>query len=130
MSFTDDLLAKSEDQMLPEDLELYIDDKQISQILINLCKNAIQSIGKQENGKVKLFARINSDGSKIIEVWDNGLGIPKEIMDEIFLHFFTTKQRGTGIGLSLSKQIMHLHGGSVKAYSIPNKQTVFTLLFN
>lgn len=114
----------------PEDLELYIDDKQISQILINLCKNAIQSIGGQENGKIKLVAGNNSQGKKFIEVMDNGPGIPKEIMDEIFVPFFTTKNTGTGIGLSLSKQIMHLHGGSIKAYSIPNKRTVFTLLFS
>lgn len=114
----------------PNDLELYIDDKQISQILINLCKNAIQSIDEQENGKVKLYAGINSEGNKFIEVLDNGPGIHAEIMDEIFVPFFTTKNTGTGIGLSLSKQIMHLHGGSVKAYSIPDKQTIFTLVFN
>lgn len=113
----------------PEDLEFYIDDKQISQILINLCKNAIQSIGKQEGGKIIIYAGINAEGNKLIEVWDNGPGISKDLMDEIFVPFFTTKNTGTGIGLSLSKQIMHLHGGSVKAYSIPNKQTVFTLLF-
>ena len=114
----------------PEDLELYIDDKQISQILINLCKNAIQSIGGQEKGKVKLYAGLNEEGNRIISVYDNGPGIPKDLMDEIFVPFFTTKNTGTGIGLSLSKQIMHLHGGSVKAYSVPNEHTVFTLLFN
>lgn len=113
----------------PENLELYIDEKQITQILINLCKNAIQSLGEQEGGIVRLTAGINSNGNKFIAISDNGPGIPKDIMEEIFVPFFTTKNTGTGIGLSLSKQIMHLHSGSIKAYSIPEKQTVFTLLF-
>ena len=113
----------------PTDLELYLDEKQISQILINLCKNALQSLNGQEDGKIKMNAGITKDGKKYIRVVDNGPGIPPELMDEIFVPFFTTKDTGTGIGLSLSKQIMHLHGGSMSVHSVPQKETAFLLVF-
>ncbi|MFK5972580.1 MAG: ATP-binding protein [Flavobacteriaceae bacterium] len=112
----------------PNDLEFFIDEKQISQILINLSKNAIQSLEGQENGIIKISAGIDKFGRKFIEVRDNGPGIPPELIDEIFVPFFTTKNTGTGIGLSLSKQIMHLHGGNIRVDS--NENTVFTLSFN
>ena len=112
----------------PADLELFIDEKQISQILINLSKNALQSLNNQENGAIRITAALGKHGKKFIEVRDNGPGIPSELIDEIFVPFFTTKNTGTGIGLSLSKQIMHLHGGSIQVTS--NKNTVFTLNFN
>ncbi|HCU19015.1 MAG TPA: histidine kinase, partial [Bacteroidales bacterium] len=60
---------------------------------------------------------------------DNGPGISKEIIDEIFIPFFSTKQNGSGIGLSISKQIMRVHGGNLKVSSIPGKETVFCLSF-
>lgn len=112
----------------PDDLEFFIDEKQISQILINLSKNAIQSLEDQKDGIIKITASINKFGRKFIEVRDNGPGIPPELIDEIFVPFFTTKNTGTGIGLSLSKQIMHLHGGNILVDS--NENTVFTLSFN
>lgn len=111
----------------PNDLELYIDEKQISQILINLSKNAFQSLGDQEGGAIKISAGISKDHKKYISVWDNGPGIPPDLIEEIFVPFFTTKNTGTGIGLSLSKQIMHLHGGSMTVISREN--TRFTLMF-
>ncbi len=112
-----------------EGLELYIDEKQIAQILVNLSKNAIQSIGAQTNRTVRLTAGITHSEKKYLEVWDNGPGIPSDLIDEIFVPFFTTKTTGTGIGLSLSKQIMHLHGGSMKVHSVPNKSTSFVMTF-
>ncbi len=112
----------------PNDLELFIDEKQISQILINLTKNAFQSLDDQEGGAIKIMAGISRDNKKYISVWDNGPGIPPELIEEIFVPFFTTKNTGTGIGLSLSKQIMHLHGGSMSVISREN--TRFTLTFN
>ena len=112
----------------PIDLEIYLDEKQISQILINLSKNAIQSLNGQENGKVKISAGITKEDKKFIQVIDNGPGIPPEVIDEIFVPFFTTKDTGTGIGLSLSKQIMHLHGGSIQVRS-NTKHTIFSLSF-
>lgn len=111
----------------PEELELYIDEKQISQILINLSKNAIQSLGDQENGTIKITAGISKDHKKYISVWDNGPGISPDLIEEVFVPFFTTKNSGTGIGLSLSKQIMHLHGGNIAVVSREN--TRFTLTF-
>ena len=113
----------------PEDLELFIDEKQLTQILINLVKNAIQSLGNSENGLVTINAAVDGNGRKYIEVKDNGPGIPEQLADEIFVPFFTTKDGGTGIGLSLSRQIMQQHGGSLKMFSIPDVETSFTLTF-
>jgi signal transduction histidine kinase len=113
----------------PEDLELFIDEKQITQVLVNLGKNAIQSLKENEKGHIKIMAGLNKSGKKYIEVWDNGPGIPLEFLEEIFIPFFTTKNTGTGIGLSLSKQIMRLHGGSLEVHSIPDRETSFVLTF-
>ena len=113
----------------PENLEFYIDEKQISQVLINLAKNALQSVENTENGKVLIVAGTDENGSKFIDVIDNGPGIPPEVMDEIFVPFFTTKSEGTGIGLSLSKRVMQLHGGNIQVRSTPAKETVFRLTF-
>jgi len=124
----------------PEDLELFIDVKQITQVLLNLGKNAQQALHSQReavrqskappkgtHGQIKFLAGIGDAGKKVIKVWDNGPGIPPEQQDEIFVPFFTTKNTGTGIGLSLSKQIMRLHGGNIQVAS--KKNTVFTLTF-
>ncbi|MFX0556410.1 sensor histidine kinase [Maribacter sp. CXY002] len=111
----------------PENLELYIDEKQMTQILLNLGKNAQQAITGQTNGLIIIHSGIDMQGKKFISVKDNGPGIPPELLDEIFVPFFTTKNTGTGIGLSLSKQIMRLHGGSIRVIS--NGNTTFTLTF-
>jgi nitrogen fixation/metabolism regulation signal transduction histidine kinase len=113
----------------PNDLELFVDEKQVTQVLINLVKNAAHSLEGHDNGEVQVTAALDGQGKKYIEVKDNGPGIPPELMDEIFVPFFTTKDKGTGIGLSLSKQIIQRHGGSLKLHSIPNEETIFTLLF-
>ncbi|SHG56653.1 sensor histidine kinase [Flagellimonas flava] len=113
----------------PSDLEFFIDEKQISQVLINLCKNGLQSVKDMENGRVLLKAGIEKESIKYIEIIDNGPGIPEDLIDEVFVPFFTTKSEGTGIGLSLSKRVMQLHGGSLKVRSIPNRETVFRLTF-
>ncbi|MBM1106522.1 histidine kinase [Aurantibacter crassamenti] len=125
----DDSKVKFEIIVNPLDLEFYIDEKQILQILINLSKNALQSLKGQENGIIKIIAALSTGGEKYIQILDNGPGIEPELIDEIFVPFFTTKDTGTGIGLSLSKQIMHLHGGTIKVHSVPNKQTSFLLVF-
>ncbi|WP_318310939.1 sensor histidine kinase [Flagellimonas crocea] len=113
----------------PEELEFYIDEKQISQVLINLAKNGLQSVESTKGGEVRIVASVDENGSKYIDVRDNGPGIPPEMMDEIFVPFFTTKSEGTGIGLSLSKRVMQLHGGSIQVRSVPNSETVFRLTF-
>lgn len=116
-------------KMQTQDLELFIDEKQITQVLINLCRNALQSLKQQKDSSIILMAGINKVGQKYIEVKDNGPGIPFELINEIFVPFFTTKNSGTGVGLSLSKQILRMHGGNLKVISIPDEYTTFTLLF-
>ncbi|MGC1514822.1 MAG: ATP-binding protein, partial [Maribacter sp.] len=111
----------------PENLELYIDEKQITQIVLNLGKNAQQALEGQEDGRIVLNAGFDAQDKACITVTDNGPGITPELLDEIFVPFFTTKAAGTGIGLSLSKQIMRLHGGSIRVTS--NTVTTFTLTF-
>ena len=116
-------------KVFPADLEVSADKKQISQVLINLVKNSIEALKNRESGKIKLTGEINEYGHVQISVSDNGPGISDDVMDKIFVPFFTTKESGSGIGLSLSRQIMFLHGGSLKVVSEPGKQTVFTLEF-
>lgn len=112
----------------PIALEFFIDQKQLTQVLLNLGKNAKQSLEGIDDGYIHFTAGINSMQKKFIQVTDNGAGIPENLIDEIFVPFFTTKNTGTGIGLSLSKQIMRLHGGSIQVTS--RETTQFTLTFD
>ncbi|MCM4172279.1 PAS domain-containing protein [Arenibacter sp. TNZ] len=116
-------------QMETQGLELFIDENQITQVLINLCRNALQSLEQQKDSSIKLKGGTTAVGQKYIEVEDNGPGIPAELINEIFVPFFTTKNSGTGVGLSLSKQILRMHGGNLKVSSQPDRYTTFTLLF-
>ncbi|MCB9000774.1 MAG: histidine kinase [Bacteroidales bacterium] len=112
----------------PNDLEINADENQISQVLINLVKNALQANKDNPDAKIWISAKI-AKNRPVVEVTDNGPGIPREIIDEIFVPFFTTNENGTGIGLSISKQIVALHGGTLKVKSAPNKETSFTIEF-
>lgn len=113
----------------PPEMELVADENQISQVLINLAKNALQANEKNPEGKIQISVSYNTDRRPEICVTDNGPGIPDEILEQIFVPFFTTRENGSGIGLSLSRQIMRLHGGSLQVRSVPNKETVFCLRF-
>jgi nitrogen fixation/metabolism regulation signal transduction histidine kinase len=113
----------------PPDMELFADENQISQVLINLTKNALQANEKNPEGKIHIIAAINSNHRPEIRVADNGPGIQDEILEQIFVPFFTTRENGSGIGLSLSRQIMRLHGGSLQVLSNPGKETVFSMIF-
>lgn len=115
--------------ILPRSLELTADFSLLEKVLINLIKNAFQALGKNSNGKVVLSAFNNIENRVIIKINDNGIGIPSDIIDDIFIPFYTTKENGSGIGLSLSRQIMRLHNGTITVSSIPNKETVFSLIF-
>ena len=110
---------------LSEDIILYADEGQITQILINLVKNAVQAEAKN----IGITAEINPSEHIIINVTNDGHPISKESQDEIFVPFFTTKQEGTGIGLSLSRQIMRLHNGTLSLTRSDASSTVFTLIF-
>jgi len=108
-----------------EDILLYADEGQISQILVNLVKNAIQASATS----VEIVAEMDLAENVIIHVINNGRPISKESQEEIFVPFYTTKQEGTGIGLSLSRQIMRLHNGTLRLTRSDLQSTVFTLYF-
>lgn len=117
-----------EQNIEPSDLVLNGDRQMLEQVLLNLIQNSIIALEKIDNPKITIKARI-IDNKKQIVVIDNGKGIPPEIMDHIFIPFFTTKEKGSGIGLSLSRQIMRLHGGTISVHSVPNERTEFKLVF-
>ncbi|MEE4197423.1 MAG: ATP-binding protein [Bacteroidales bacterium] len=111
------------------DFSIFADRKLLEQVIINLLKNSMEAFSKQENKTIQLRARRNDRNQPIIEVIDNGDGIPKEQMDMIFTPFFTSKDSGSGIGLSLSKNILKQQGYNIDVRSVPNTETVFTLYF-
>lgn len=115
-------------EIVPADLILYADENLISQVVINLLKNAIQAIGDQPDGKINIHAYCNEAEEVWIEIKNNGPVIPAEIAEHIFIPFFTTKEGGSGIGLSISRQIMRLSGGSLILLQ-DNKETRFILKF-
>ena len=111
------------------DLEIFADENLISQVLINLLKNALEANEANTSAEIKIRAGIGPDNHPEVCVIDNGPGIPEENLDEIFVPFFTTRPNGSGIGLSISKQIMRVHGGTLKVRSVPGKETLFCLSF-
>jgi len=113
--------------IVPHELQLMADEKLIEQVLLNLLRNAIQALADCKEKQIKITAKRNADNT-FISVADNGKGIPTDIIDTIFVPFFTTKTNGSGIGLTLSREIMKLHGGYIKVISEPG-ETVFTLVF-
>ena len=115
-------------EIIPFDMELVADKKYLEQIFINLLKNSIEAI-EHKKGIIKLNAFRNENEKIILKIIDNGKGISEDLIDQIFIPFFTTKELGSGIGLSLARQIMHLHGGSISIQSKPNIETIFTLKF-
>jgi signal transduction histidine kinase len=113
----------------PENLEVSVDPDLIEQVLINLVRNAIQSMACQAVKTLDLSARADETGHVWIEVLDNGPGIPRDIQERIFIPFFTTREDGSGIGLSLSRQIMRMHGGTILCRSSEGSGTAFALRF-
>jgi two-component system nitrogen regulation sensor histidine kinase NtrY len=113
----------------PQSLEITADPALIEQVLINLCKNALEAVNGVTRPKIKLKAGTDGLGNPVIKVTDNGKGITEEVAEKIFIPFFTTKQQGSGIGLSLSRQIMRQHKGTLSVISSPGVETVFSLRF-
>ena len=113
----------------PDGLQLEVDPDLIEQVLLNLLSNAIEAVQESQEPAIELRAELNDRSVPVIWVGDNGRGIPEDVLAKIFIPFFTTRPAGSGIGLSLSRQIMRLHGGSIRVKSEPGAQTVFTLLF-
>ncbi len=112
----------------PDDMALVADYAQVEQVLINLIKNAIAAVSNKKNGIIQLKAFHSEEGT-LIQVEDNGVGIPGDIIEDIFIPFYTTKKNGSGIGLSLSKQIMQNHNGTISVNSAPDKGAIFTIKF-
>jgi nitrogen fixation/metabolism regulation signal transduction histidine kinase len=111
------------------DLEVYADQNLISQVLINLLKNALEANVDNPDCKIKITAGSNTLNRPEICIIDNGPGIAGDNIDKIFVPFFTTRQSGSGIGLSISRQIMRVHGGNLRVRSVQNKETLFCLGF-
>ena len=114
----------------PKDLTVMADAELIEQVLINLFKNAIDALNKKKKGEIFLTGEKDQRSRVVIKVCDNGPGIVPEAREKIFVPFFTTKKTGSGIGLSLSRQIMRQHLGGITVSSDPNKETTFKLIFS
>jgi len=97
----------------PESLSVEVDGDMIEQVLINLLRNAEQALAGCTGATVKIYARINRRGHVVLEIIDNGPGIAEDILEKVFVPFFTTKREGSGVGLALTRQVMIAHGGSV-----------------
>ncbi len=115
-------------KIMPEELMITADPDLIDQVIINLLLNAVDAVKDKEEPIIKMIASEVNNKIKI-EIRDNGYGIKPDIMDKIFMPFFTSKTHGSGIGLSLSRQIMHLHKGNISVRSKPDEGTIFTLTF-
>ncbi len=119
-------------EIVPDDLILHADEKLIAQVLTNLLKNAIQVIGEQSDktneGRITIRAYCDETEAVFIAVSNNGPSIPPQIAEHIFVPFFSTRQGGSGIGLSISRQIMRLSGGSIAL--LPGNETTFLLKFD
>ena len=112
-----------------KDLAIFADPGLIEQVLINLIRNSIQALEGQAKGLILLDTK-KTEHHVMISVEDDGPGIQPAELQDIFLPFYTTRENGSGIGLSLSRQIMNLHGGILTVDSLPGKKTVFSLVFN
>ncbi|PEN13218.1 ATP-binding protein [Longibacter salinarum] len=116
-------------QVDPDPLEFTADLELIEQVLINLTLNAMQAVEGRPDARIMMRARIDRRSRPVLQIADNGPGIPPDVQERIFVPFFTTKEDGSGIGLSLSRQIMRLHGGTLTVRSEPDVETAFTLRF-
>lgn len=115
-------------KIMPDELMITADPDLVDQVIINLMLNAIDAVKDNEKPIIRMVASEVNNKIKI-EIRDNGYGIKPDIMDKIFMPFFTSKTHGSGIGLSLSRQIMHLHKGNISVRSKPDEGTIFTLTF-
>jgi two-component system nitrogen regulation sensor histidine kinase NtrY len=113
----------------PAELSLRADASLVEQVLLNLVLNAIEAVNQQSEAIIRLSGYLSDVHRPVIEVADNGQGIPAEVLDKIFIPFFTTKKTGSGIGLSLSKQIMQLHKGNLTVKSQEGQGSIFRMVF-
>jgi len=115
-----------------DNLQLYCDRSLVEHVLINLVNNAADALSTKPGiieKRIEITGEIAEDKHIILSVRDNGTGIPDDQLENIFIPFYTTKEHGSGIGLSLARQIMKLHGGTITVFSKPDSETVFSLIF-
>ncbi|MCC8088984.1 MAG: GHKL domain-containing protein [Rikenellaceae bacterium] len=112
-----------------EDLVIEADENQITQVILNVLKNAVAAIDEDTDGLITIKAYSSDDGYTAVEISNNGKPIPREETEHIFVPFFSTKENGSGIGLSVARQIMRLHKGHIKLKDSNNKETIFALKF-
>ena len=111
------------------ELIVQVDPNLVEQVLINLLVNAMEAVKDRPEPRITLFAATLANSRIMLKISDNGTGIPEELMDKIFIPFFSTKKSGSGIGLSLCKQIMMLHKGNIQVHSVDGEGTAFVLTF-
>jgi two-component system, NtrC family, nitrogen regulation sensor histidine kinase NtrY len=116
-------------RIFPANMEFQADRKSIMQLLINLINNSAAALIGIKNKHISITSFFGTNGEAIIQITDNGKGIDPEIREKIFIPFFTTRENGSGIGLSLAKQIMRQHGGKITVQSSPGEGTTFSLIF-
>ena len=113
----------------PEGLDVYADRDLLEPVLINLLRNAWQACNGRDDGEVRISARLNRRNNVVIEVADNGTGIPENLAKKIFVPFFTTKESGSGVGLALARQVMIAHGGFIRVNNNEDGGATFSLTF-
>lgn len=113
---------------IPDDLTIQADRKMIEQVIVNLINNSLQAIEKIPEPEISIYV-YEENHRKVIEISDNGKGIPTDNLENIFIPYFSTREGGSGIGLSLSRQIMRMHGGDISVASQNDSVTTFRLTF-
>lgn len=113
----------------PATMKITADPRLTEQVIINIVKNAVEAVRGQEKPEIGLSGAVDESGRPVLQIWDNGPGINPDVLEQIFIPFFTTKSEGSGIGLAFSRQVMRLHGGTLSVKSEPNVKTIFTLRF-
>jgi two-component system nitrogen regulation sensor histidine kinase NtrY len=114
-------------EITPDNLKTMADKKLMEQVLINLIKNSLDAMKNYKKGLI-IFRAFEENNNVNIQIVDNGPGIPDNIIENIFTPFYTTKEKGTGIGLSISRQIIRMHKGKIFIRSVPNKETIVTII--
>lgn len=109
--------------------EIIVDPRLIEQVMINILKNAIDALYDRKNPIIRISTDLNRENEKCIRIEDNGIGMESELLEQVFIPFFTSKKNGSGIGLSISKQIMHLHKGNIDVFSKKGTGTEVVLTF-
>lgn len=121
--------VKLDHSVEPQGLDVMADRDLLEPVLLNLLRNAWQATGGDGKAQISLSGRMNRRGRVVIEVRDNGPGIPEELAQKIFVPFFTTKETGSGVGLALARQVMIAHGGFIRLVGNDGEGAVFVLTF-